>query len=145
MICHILFLFTSCTSNNSIAFDLGNDLQSISIGLSMLNCVRSSILTNSVEIFAAYAYLFCCKYIFTFWFFKSLIAKSAKWAQENFIPWRFIVPKWTWRDAGHFFPFRNCPGQSGTSGLPTLTCRGECILPCMYNDFCNTECGLQLE
>jgi len=38
---------------------------------------------------------------------------------EKFISGRCIILKGPGRDAEHFVPFRDCPGQSGTSGHPS--------------------------
>src|SRR6218665_3065461 len=85
----------------------------------MFNCVRSSILTNSVEIFAD---VHICFVADNFYF---LIFEKTK--QQNR---RIELTKTSFRDvslsrngpgrdAGHFFPFLDCPGQSGTSGHPS--------------------------
>jgi len=70
----------------------------------MFNCVRSSILTNSVEIFADMHICFVADNFYFLIFGK----------HNSKISFRDVSL------SGHFFPFRDCPEQSGTFGHPTL-------------------------
>ena len=79
----------------------------------MFNCIRSSILTNSLEIFAAYAYrvFVLLQIYFYFLIFEKFNSKVGKLSprKENFIPGLFIVLGWTWPGRG---TFHSVPGLS---------------------------------
>ena len=90
MECHICSVLLPAKSNNSFAFELGNDLKSI--GISIFSCVRSSILTNSVEIFAAYALFVLLQIHFYFLVFEKYNSNIGKLSSRKLHSGTFHCP-----------------------------------------------------
>src|SRR6218665_711330 len=94
----------------------------------MFNCVRSSILANSVEIFADVHICFVADNFYFLIFEKTKQQNRRIELTKTSFRDVSLSRNGTGRDAGHFFPFRDCPGQFGTSGHPRLYCLLDFIL-----------------
>src|SRR6218665_2303334 len=119
--CHIIYsFFTSCTKQQLLAFNKLRKLFAIHIEFI---CVRSSVLTSSIEISLhrqlGIGYLFLRQTYFYFVSSEKYNCKIGKFSSKNSIRDVSLSRNEPGRDAGHFIPFRDCPGQSGTAGHPS--------------------------
>src|SRR6218665_1847352 len=106
----------SAQSNNSFAFDKLRKRLAIHIEVH-LRLLKFYFDKFSCD-FALQAYLFLLQIYFYSLILLNIIAKSENLALETLIPGVSLVRNGPARDAGHFVPFRDCPGQSGTAGHP---------------------------
>src|SRR6218665_2560666 len=92
---HIIYsFFTSCTKQQLLAFDKLRKQFAIHIEFI---CVRSSVLTSSVEILLhkLTGIFVLLQIYFYFLISERYLSKSTNLAPGKFIPGRFIVPEWT--------------------------------------------------